>query len=74
MDKKEIYEELRRKTKNVRFEVLCRAAELFGFRFRGGKGSQRIYVKNGWYLQYKLDAMLINKVDICKRTFGMIWM
>lgn len=27
--------------------MLCRAAELFGFRFRGGKGSHRIYVKNG---------------------------
>jgi predicted RNA binding protein YcfA (HicA-like mRNA interferase family) len=27
--------------------VLCRAAELFGFRFRGGKGSHRIYVKDG---------------------------
>lgn len=47
MDKKEIYEELKRKPKNVRFEVLCRAAELFSFRFRGGKGSHRIYVRDG---------------------------
>ena len=34
MNKKEIYEEFKRNPKNVRFEVLCRAAELFGFRFR----------------------------------------
>jgi len=27
--------------------VLCNAAELFGFRFRGGSGSHRIYVKDG---------------------------
>lgn len=47
MNKKEIYEELKRNPQNVRFEVLCRAAELFGFRFRGGKGSHKIYVKEG---------------------------
>jgi len=47
MKKKEIYEELKRNPRNVRFEVLCSAAELFGFRFRGGKGSHRIYVKEG---------------------------
>jgi len=47
MKKKEIYEELKRNPKNVRFESLCKAAELFGFKFRGGKGSHRIYVKQG---------------------------
>ena len=47
MDKNEIYEELKRNPKNVRFGVVCRAAELFGFMFRGGKGSHRIYVKDG---------------------------
>jgi predicted RNA binding protein YcfA (HicA-like mRNA interferase family) len=47
MDKNEIYEELKRNPKNVRFEVVCRVAELFGFRFRGGKGSHRIYVRDG---------------------------
>jgi len=31
MKKKEIYEELKRNPKNVRFETLCTAAELFGF-------------------------------------------
>jgi len=47
MNRKEIYEELKRNPKNVRFEVLCGAAELFGFKLRGGKGSHRIYVKEG---------------------------
>ena len=47
MNKKVIYEELKRNPKNVRFGVLCNAAELFGFRFRGGRGSHRIYVKDG---------------------------
>ncbi len=47
MTKREIYEELKQSPKNVRFETVCRAAEIFGFRFRGGKGSHRIYVRQG---------------------------
>jgi predicted RNA binding protein YcfA (HicA-like mRNA interferase family) len=47
MTKKEIYEGLKRNPKNVRFSVICRAAEVFGFRYKGGKGSHRIYVKEG---------------------------
>lgn len=43
----EIYEALKQHPKNVRFETLCRAAELFGFRYRGGKGSHHVYVKEG---------------------------
>jgi len=40
-------EELKRNPKNVRFERLCKIAEAFGFRFRGGKGSHRVYVREG---------------------------
>jgi len=47
MDKEEIYRELKGRVTNVRFEELCRAAELFGFEFKGGKGSHRIFVKEG---------------------------
>ena len=47
MGKKEVYWELKRNPKDVRFAMLCRAAELFGFRFRGGRGSHRIYVRAG---------------------------
>ncbi|OGQ04736.1 MAG: hypothetical protein A3F82_08245 [Deltaproteobacteria bacterium RIFCSPLOWO2_12_FULL_44_12] len=41
------FEEIRRNPKNVRFGDLCKLAEKFGFRFRGGKGSHRVYVKQG---------------------------
>ena len=47
MTKLELYDEFKRNPKNVRFEKICRAAETFGFRFRGGKGSHRIYVRLG---------------------------
>ena len=45
--KREIYEKLKNNHKNVRFEELCNAAEIFGFRFRGGKGSHKVYVRDG---------------------------
>lgn len=47
MDKKEIYKKLNSNPKNIRFEMVCKAAKIFGFKFRGGKGSHKIYVKNG---------------------------
>ncbi|MCL0061061.1 type II toxin-antitoxin system HicA family toxin [Dehalococcoidia bacterium] len=47
MDKSETYGKLKRNPSNVRFEQACKAAELFGFRFRGGKGSHRIFVRRG---------------------------
>ena len=45
--KREIYERLKRNPKNVRFTELCKAAELFGFKFRGGRGSHVVYVREG---------------------------
>jgi hypothetical protein len=42
-----IFDELRMNPKNVRFERLCAIAEAFGFRMRGGKGSHRIYARDG---------------------------
>ncbi|PIU56112.1 MAG: hypothetical protein COS87_03115 [Chloroflexi bacterium CG07_land_8_20_14_0_80_45_17] len=47
MDKREIYEKLKKNPANVRFEEICKIAKLFGFRFRGGKGSHRIFVRAG---------------------------
>ncbi len=47
MSRKEIYQKLKKNPKNVRFEELCRAAELFGFTFRGGSGSHRVFVREG---------------------------
>lgn len=43
MRKEEVYQQLKDNPKNVRFTEICRAAELFGFTFRGGQGSHRIY-------------------------------
>jgi len=47
VDKREIYEKLKKNPANVRFEEICKIAKLFGFRFRGGKGSHRIFVRAG---------------------------
>ena len=52
MDKARMLEELKRSQKNIRFKRLCTVAEAFGFRFRGGRGSHRIYVRDG------IDEML----------------
>ena len=39
------YTAFKSKNKGKKFEVLCNAAELF--RFRGDRGSHRIYVRDG---------------------------
>jgi len=44
MKSKKLLAELTESPKNIRFERLCRIAEYFGFRFRGGKGSHRVFV------------------------------
>ncbi len=45
--KKELYEKLKNNPKNVRFTDLCKAAELFGFKVKGGKGSHVVYAHPG---------------------------
>lgn len=47
MNKRRLFEEIKYNPKDVRFERICNIAESFGFRFRGGKGSHRIYVREG---------------------------
>jgi len=47
MGREEVYRELKGRVTNVRFEELCQAAELFGFKFKGGKGSHRVFVREG---------------------------
>ncbi len=46
-EKFKILTKLEKNPKNVRFNDLCKAAEIFGFRYRGGKGSHRIFIKEG---------------------------
>lgn len=45
MKKRRLFEDIKNNPKNVRFEKLCKIVEAFGFRFKGGKGSHRIYVQ-----------------------------
>ena len=45
MHKHKLLEDLKKNPKNIRFEKLCRIAEAFGFQFKGGKGSHRIYLR-----------------------------
>lgn len=47
MDRHKLFNELKKNPRGVRFERLCKVAEAFGFRFRGGRGSHRIYVREG---------------------------
>lgn len=41
------YEIIKGNPKNIRFEDICRAAEAFGFCQKGGKGSHRVYSREG---------------------------
>jgi hypothetical protein len=80
MNKISVYEKLKLNSKNIRFNDVCRAAELFGFRFKGGKGSHRIYVHNsvndflnfqnvgGWAKPYQVKQFLkiIDKYNLLK--------
>ena len=47
MDREKVYRELKGRVTNVRFEEFCQAAESFGFKFKDGKGSHRIFVREG---------------------------
>ena len=47
MNRRKFFEEIKQNPKNVRFNKLCKGAEAFGFKFKGGKGSHRIYVREG---------------------------
>ncbi len=40
-----LLEKVRNSPNNIRFKDVCKLAEIFGFTFRGGKGSHRIYTK-----------------------------
>jgi hypothetical protein len=47
MDKRSLYEQLKQNPKNIHFEKICKIAIVFGFRYRGGKGSHCVYVREG---------------------------
>jgi hypothetical protein len=43
--KKEIYRNLKQSPNNIRFAEIYGITKIFGFKFKGGKGSHRIFVK-----------------------------
>jgi predicted RNA binding protein YcfA (HicA-like mRNA interferase family) len=47
MDQHKAYTLLKNNQNNLRFEDLCHAAESFGFTYKGGKGSHRVYTHKG---------------------------
>lgn len=50
MRKRKVLEEIEKwkvKSRNIRFEKLCAVAEAFGFKFSRGKGSHKVYVRDG---------------------------
>jgi len=45
--REKIYRKLKENPKNVRFEDFCKALEIFGFKYRGGRGSHRVFTRKG---------------------------
>lgn len=44
---KKLYERVLNNPQDVRFSDICKLSELFGFSFKGGKGSHRAYTREG---------------------------
>ena len=44
---KKLSDKVRNNPKNVRFDEICKLAEAFGFKYKGGKGSHVVYSKKG---------------------------
>jgi predicted RNase H-like HicB family nuclease len=47
MDRRKIYEKLKRASASIRFEEICKDAVDFGFVYKGGRGSHRIFIRQG---------------------------
>ncbi len=45
--KAKLIEKIRNNPKGVKFEDACKLAEIYGFTLKGGKGSHRVYSKEG---------------------------
>lgn len=42
-----LFDRIKNNPQNVRFDEICKIAEAFGFRYKGGKGSHRVYSRKG---------------------------
>ncbi|WP_317705926.1 type II toxin-antitoxin system HicA family toxin [Methylomarinovum caldicuralii] len=49
--KEKLLEAIRRNPRTVRFTDACRAAEILGFTYEGGKGSHRVFKRRGELVQ-----------------------
>ena len=47
MERRAALEELKKNPKKVRFKRLCKIAGIFGFQYRGTRGSHVIFVRQG---------------------------
>lgn len=47
MNKQEIYEKLKRAPNNISYDDITGCVNDFGFRYKGGAGSHRVFVKDG---------------------------
>ena len=42
-----LFDRIKNNPQNVRFDEICKMAEAFGFKYRGGKGSHKVYSRQG---------------------------
>ncbi|MBI5198895.1 MAG: type II toxin-antitoxin system HicA family toxin, partial [Nitrospirae bacterium] len=42
-----LFAKVKNNPQDVRFDEICKLAEAFGFRYKGGKGSHKVYSKKG---------------------------
>ena len=47
MQRQELFEEIKANPKKIRFERLCKIAEVLGFQARKGTGSHLVYFREG---------------------------
>lgn len=40
-----LFDKIRNNPRNVRFNDICKLAETFGFEYKGGRGSHKLYMK-----------------------------
>lgn len=42
-----LFDKVKNNPQDIRFDEICKLAEIFGFRYKGGKGSHKVYSKKG---------------------------
>jgi len=42
-----LFAKVKNNPQDVRFDEICKLADVFGFKYKGGKGSHKVYTKKG---------------------------